>query len=700
MSFERNFEEDEITEQDVDQEVRAVYTFTSTNDNEDGDTNEHDNDDEEDNANDDDDDDDDDTLLSYLFDKDHAKQHLFAIFIAIVASAFSYYHILSLDDTTLFRDSIPVQIKPTERQVPLKTTDIHHHHAYKRTDNLFFCPLNGAENGFASLSDGTDSYQKQIQSALALNGNYNDRNDIGVDPNLQHFQFNFPKEFTDLAHDYFIADATMDDFYNQTLSDEYAEMTDHPQFQCLIDATSNNQHRSTVPMNSIAYIQPNFASFYNINDNPVKQISLSVKEIRNQKDLTPVSLTYTGFIAKFINLSTKPMSLFWDGRDKPKFRSRIQPFEAFTTVTTPGNTFYITPIYDKDHAMERWTMTADEAVVTYDSIENDNDVYMSLSKEEKKLYEMQKLNLKYGQEYLAKTQRSWLSMFPRPINMHFMWEANYFGQEHKVLSRQSHFVKMPSVKDKKGQKEIRRRLDYADYDAMGQEDVLNLKEYREQEPLELTLKVVSVAPRVFEIDGFLSDLEVEHLLDMAKIYNITKPNGKEKKKATKTITNAWITREMSPIVDAIYHRSADMMKIDESLLRHRNEYEQTELNSHHSIAESMHLTQYMEDQGYPPRSDAKQSSARNRYQPHRFATVMFFLNDVVEESGGHTVFPLAVNDKHHDGVRVVPKRGKALLFYNLLPDGNVDDLSQHSSEFLQEGEKWLGTLFVWDPIID
>jgi prolyl 4-hydroxylase len=284
-----------------------------------------------------------------------------------------------------------------------------------------------------------------------------------------------------------------------------------------------------------------------------------------------------------------------------------------------------------------------------------------------------------------------------------MWDANYFGQEHTVLSEQSHFVTMPSAKDGTGQKEIWRRLDYADYDTkkeQGQEDVLNLKKYRKQEPLELTLKVVSVAPRVFEIDGFLSDVEVEHLLDMASIYNITKSNGEEKKKSTNRITNAWIKREMSPIVDAIYHRSADIMKIDESFLRHRNEYEQTEINTHHSIAETMRLTQYVESQGYMPRSDATQPPVRNRYQPHRFATVVFFLNDVVGESGGDTVFPLAVNEKNHDGIRVVPKRGKALLFYNMLPDGNVDDLSQHSSEFVQDGEKWLGTLFVWDPIIN
>ena len=704
MSSELYIEEEEMNDQDIDQ-VGAVYTY-NTNDNEDDDTDDHEhishhgNDDEED----DDADSADDGLLSYLFNKEHAKQHLFAIFIALIASAISYYHILSDSDIPSRKAHFHAPItKAIERQIPLKTSKTHHHRAFQRTESLFFCPLNGAENGFASLSDNTNSFQKQIQAALSFNGKDMDAND--VDPNLQLYQFNFPKEHTDLVNDYFMADERMDDVYNHTLSDEYPEMTDNAQFQCLIDITMASQHKSTVPMGSIAYTQPPFSSFFKNNDGKGK--ALSVKDIHHGKELKKASLTYTGFTVKFINLSPKPLHLFWDGKEQPKFRSRIQPFEAFTTVTSPGNTFYIAPIYDKDHALERWTVTADEAVLAYDSIANDNEVYTSLTKEHKKLYEMQKLNMKYGQEYLAKTQRSWLSMFPRPMNMHFMWDAQYFGQEYKVLSAQSHFVQMPLAKDRKGYKEIWRQLDYADYDAMAekkkqQENYLNLKKYREEGPLELSLNVVSVAPRVFEIDEFLSDVEVEHLLDMALIYNATEQPDDEGKKTRKKdgITNAWIRREMSPIVDAIYHRSADIMKIDESLLRHRNEYENTDLNTHHSIAEAMHLTQFIEGQGYFPRSDAKQTSVRNRYQPHRFATVMFFLNDAGEDDGGSTVFPLAVNAEHHDGIRVIPKKGKALLFYNILPDGNADDLSHHMSEFVQKGEKWLGTLFVWDPIID
>ncbi len=33
---------------------------------------------------------------------------------------------------------------------------------------------------------------------------------------------------------------------------------------------------------------------------------------------------------------------------------------------------------------------------------------------------------------------------------------------------------------------------------------------------------------------------------------------------------------------------------------------------------------------------------------------------------------------------ITPEIGKAVLFYNMLPDGNMDDLSQHASAFFSD----------------
>jgi prolyl 4-hydroxylase len=293
--------------------------------------------------------------------------------------------------------------------------------------------------------------------------------------------------------------------------------------------------------------------------------------------------------------------------------------------------------------------------------------------------------------------------------MHHMWNAQYFGQEYTVRSEQTHFISLPSSGQKDSEK-VWKMLDYADYDRMIDESerigkiTLNLAQHRRAGSLDLTMKVISAAPSVFEIQNFLSEIEVDHLIEMATIYNATEvdtDSGKKKKrKKYDSKTNSWIRREMSPIVDAIYHRSANILNIDEALLRHRNEHEHTELNTHHSIAEALHVTQLVTGQGYVPRSDSKSTSIKNRYQPNRFATIFFFLSDVDEEQDGDIVFPLAVNDLNHDGIRIRPKKGNAVLMYNMLPDGNVDDRSHHASPALQEGEKWMGLLQIWDPIID
>ena len=48
-------------------------------------------------------------------------------------------------------------------------------------------------------------------------------------------------------------------------------------------------------------------------------------------------------------------------------------------------------------------------------------------------------------------------------------------------------------------------------------------------------------------------------------------------------------------------------------------------------------------------------------------------------------------------VQVQPGKGSAVLFYNLLEDGNGDDLALHAALPVNEGEKWLANFWVWDP---
>jgi hypothetical protein len=62
-----------------------------------------------------------------------------------------------------------------------------------------------------------------------------------------------------------------------------------------------------------------------------------------------------------------------------------------------------------------------------------------------------------------------------------------------------------------------------------------------------------------------------------------------------------------------------------------------------------------------------------------------YLNDVQE--GGETVFP----DRD---VTVRPKRGRAVMFRNLLADGSPDVHSLHAGMPVLAGEKWLATSWI------
>jgi prolyl 4-hydroxylase len=72
-------------------------------------------------------------------------------------------------------------------------------------------------------------------------------------------------------------------------------------------------------------------------------------------------------------------------------------------------------------------------------------------------------------------------------------------------------------------------------------------------------------------------------------------------------------------------------------------------------------------------------------QGARFATLLLYLNE--DMKGGETNFPRWVNGHTFRDLRVTPVSGKAVLFYSQLPDGNLDDFSQHAALPVTDGEK-------------
>jgi hypothetical protein len=66
---------------------------------------------------------------------------------------------------------------------------------------------------------------------------------------------------------------------------------------------------------------------------------------------------------------------------------------------------------------------------------------------------------------------------------------------------------------------------------------------------------------------------------------------------TRTSYNSWVSRQESPIIDAIYRRAADLLRIDEALLRDRAEDEFPDLHDKNTIAEDLQMVHYDVMQG-------------------------------------------------------------------------------------------------------
>ena len=295
-----------------------------------------------------------------------------------------------------------------------------------------------------------------------------------------------------------------------------------------------------------AYIQPDVSTFYQLKK-PVGYKAGGEIKVTTQ--------SFTNFGAKFYNLSPKAVNLWWDGGgggSKARKVGTIQPFECLGTATFPGNSFSFTATFDRNVPYDRYVVTADDAVIAYDPISKDK---VRLTPQEQYMYDTQKLNFVYERDYTIKTGRTWLSTFPRPPPLHYMHPADYFGQTISITTDQTHFVSIPHDMKRITMEDFENKVMHTDH---------------RKEELELTLKVISCAPRVFEIENFLSDAEIEHMFQLST--NLTFQNSTTSNRvedpSVRSSTNAWLYRETSPIVDSIYRRAADVLKIPEHLLRH------------------------------------------------------------------------------------------------------------------------------------
>ncbi|MBA0869641.1 hypothetical protein Goshw_000898, partial [Gossypium schwendimanii] len=196
----------------------------------------------------------------------------------------------------------------------------------------------------------------------------------------------------------------------------------------------------------------------------------------------------------------------------------------------------------------------------------------------------------------------------------------------------------------------------------------------------------------FVYEGFLTDLECDHLISLAKSElkrsavadNVS---GQSKLSEVRTSSGMFIPKGKDPIVAGIEDKISTW-----TFLPKEN-------------GEDIQVLRYEHGQKYDPHYDYFTDKVNIARGGHRIATVLMYLTNVTK--GGETVFPQAeepsrrrtppkdyLSECAKKGIAVKPQRGDALLFFSLFPTAIPDQNSLHAGCPVIEGEKWSATKWI------
>lgn len=365
----------------------------------------------------------------------------------------------------------------------------------------------------------------------------------------------------------------------------------------------------------------------------------------DEESSTAISVTFRSHSSRIVNL-------YWNDNRKGLFSGLIRPDNEATMTAYEGHEFWLSYAKVKNpRKLVTFKIVPNKRIYVYYDRAHPGNAEQRVKTESE---------LTFLQSYFNRTGLVWNSFYgpdgPRGSPVLFMRSADYLGQKHSVVSQNGMW--------------------FCNDTSRG-----NLCQSRE--PVELTLEVFSLKPRAFVIKNLFSHFEADSIITCAspKLKESTvgdTDGGGIQKSSTRTSKTTWVDRSVSDISETLYRRAADVLGLDHEMLRSdRN-------------AESMQVVHYDVGQKY----DAHHDWGSDGYVEDRFITLLLYLTDKESaEAGGETSFPKA---KPH-GIKVHPGKGSAVLFYNLLEDGNADDLSLHSALPIKRGTKWLANFWVWDP---
>lgn len=215
----------------------------------------------------------------------------------------------------------------------------------------------------------------------------------------------------------------------------------------------------------------------------------------------------------------------------------------------------------------------------------------------------------------------------------------------------------------------------------------------------ITLRTLSLKPRILEVKSFIEDSECKRILDLAgpkvRKSQVSLKDGDHGKDAEdwRTSKNYFLPSNGDAQLEALDERVQNLTRVP---IIH-SEYAQIlrydywgRYTAHHDFFEPRDYSR-----------DARTLELIGHGAFNRLLTVFMYMSDV--EEGGETVFPSYLGSPPpmdfgdcSKGYKVRPERQKVIIFYNMHPNGDLDPHSLHGGCRVLNGTKWSANFWVWN----
>ncbi|VEU38480.1 unnamed protein product [Pseudo-nitzschia multistriata] len=211
------------------------------------------------------------------------REHGLAILVAFAASIIVHFHNQNLISLSGFLN-----------RLPFGTNSERHSHldGFSRMANVSFC-------------------RQRIQPPAS--------------ERLNSMDFYIPRDHFESLLTFYVADLDEDDYYANTdiavsssrKEDLGARLKDNKEFECLSEQHHINPTDKKLKGTTYFYKDPTLEEIYPelMKENTTPNLSMVKKSSNERKrQLEQPPLRFTGFAAKFVNLDTDPVLLYWDGK--------------------------------------------------------------------------------------------------------------------------------------------------------------------------------------------------------------------------------------------------------------------------------------------------------------------------------------------------------------------------------------------------